>query len=102
MTTKTRQRTTKKMQEELILDKNTVSRAPAKLPRLGFLGVGWIGRNRMEVIAGSQAGEVVYISDTLTANSEEALKAAPKAKVVATLPDMLTEAVDGVVIATPS
>jgi predicted dehydrogenase len=92
------------MQEELILDKNTASREEpaARLPRLGFLGVGWIGRNRLEVIAGSQAGEVVYISDMVTANSDEALKAAPKAKIVATLPDMLTEAVDGVVIATPS
>lgn len=92
------------MQEELILDKDTTSpqQEPKARPRLGFLGVGWIGRNRMEVIARHQAGEVVYISDTVAANSGEALKTAPQAKVVATLPDMLTGEVDGVVIATPS
>ena len=54
-------------------------------PRLGFLGVGWIGRNRMEMIAKHDAGEVVYISDTAAHNAEEALKSAPKAKQVSSL-----------------
>ncbi|RDV13722.1 gfo/Idh/MocA family oxidoreductase [Pontibacter diazotrophicus] len=72
-------------------------------PKLGFLGVGWIGRNRMEMIAKHQAGEVAYISDTAPHNAEEALKSAPKAKQVPSLEAMLHEPeVEGVVIATPS
>ncbi|WP_162055176.1 Gfo/Idh/MocA family protein [Pontibacter pamirensis] len=72
-------------------------------PRLGFLGVGWIGRNRMEMIAKHDAGEVTYIADTAPHNAEEALKSAPKAKHVPSLEAMLHEpAVEGIVIATPS
>lgn len=89
------------MQEEILFDKNSINKQ-IKLPKLGFLGVGWIGRNRMEVIAKHEAGEVAYISDPVSSNSEEALKAAPAASVVSSLNDMLTEEVDGVVIATPS
>jgi predicted dehydrogenase len=91
------------MQEELLLDKNTNS-IPEKqhLPKLGFLGVGWIGRNRMEVIASHQAGKVAFIADTVLQNTEAALQSAPQAKAVATLTEMLTDETDGIVIATPS
>ncbi|QMU29211.1 Gfo/Idh/MocA family protein [Adhaeribacter radiodurans] len=74
----------------------------SKLPKLGFLGVGWIGRNRLESIAKHKAGEIVYVSDPVLANTEEVLKSTPQAKLVTSLEQMLTEEVDGVVIATPS
>jgi predicted dehydrogenase len=92
------------MKKEPILDHNITSRnqRQIKLARLGFLGVGWIGGNRMEVIARHKAGEVVYISDTVSANADVALKAAPDASIVASLQDMLTGDIDGVVIATPN
>ncbi|WP_026464323.1 Gfo/Idh/MocA family protein [Adhaeribacter aquaticus] len=92
------------MQTDLVLDKNTTlsENTPIQLPRLGFLGVGWIGRNRMEVIAHNQAGKVVYIADPVQVNSEEALKTADNAIVVNDLKEMLTGDVDGIVIATPS
>lgn len=92
------------MQENILLNKEEIlpQQNKNKLPKLGFLGVGWIGRNRMEVIAKNQAAQVVYISDTVPANAEEALKTIPDAQAVASLPEMLTEEVDGVVIATPS
>ncbi|MDQ3291018.1 MAG: Gfo/Idh/MocA family oxidoreductase, partial [Bacteroidota bacterium] len=92
------------MQQDSIVNKNTSTpiETVSKLPKLGFLGVGWIGRNRLEVIAKNQAGEVVKISDTLPANTEEALKTAPNAEAVNSLEEMLTADVDGVVIATPS
>jgi predicted dehydrogenase len=90
------------MQEELLLsDPNTFEKEPS-LPQLGFLGVGWIGRNRLEVIANHQAGQVRYLADPEPANAAEALKAAGQAQVVDSLPDMLTDEVDGIVIATPS
>jgi len=72
------------------------------LPKLGFLGVGWIGRNRMEVIAQNQVAEIAYISDTVPINAEEALKTAPQAKTANALEEMLTPEIDGIVIATPS
>ncbi|WP_276496808.1 Gfo/Idh/MocA family protein [Pontibacter litorisediminis] len=72
-------------------------------PKLGFLGVGWIGRNRMEVIAKHEAGEVTCVSDTAAQNAEEALKSAPQAEQVHSLEAMLHKPeLDGIVIATPS
>ncbi|HKP76281.1 MAG TPA: hypothetical protein VJT67_12210, partial [Longimicrobiaceae bacterium] len=36
------------------------------VPRLGFLGVGWIGRHRMEAIANAGLCEVAAIADSST------------------------------------
>lgn len=77
---------------------------PVSALRLGFLGAGWIGRNRLEAIVGAGAGAVAAVAD-----------AAPDvaARVVAdhggdvVAPDRLVDeadrlGLDGVVIATPS
>ncbi len=93
------------MEETLFDERNTAKEtaAPARKPNLGFLGVGWIGRNRMEVIAKHGVGEVAYVSDTTAHNLEEAIRAVPTAKTVNSLEGMLEkEEVEGVVIATPS
>lgn len=72
--------------------------------RLGFLGVGWIGRQRMQAIAESGAAEVAAIADV----SEDTALAAARAlaggrpRICATLDDLLKLGLDGVVIATPS
>lgn len=93
---------------ETIVDKaeaqsGSSSKDAVAKPKLGFLGVGWIGRNRMEVIAKHEAGEVAYISDTAPQNAEEALKSAPDAIQVQSLDAMLHQPeVGGIVIATPS
>jgi predicted dehydrogenase len=71
-------------------------------PRLGFLGVGWIGRHRMKAILETNAIEVAAVADPSPEMAEEAHRLAPEAKLVATLDDLLDEQVDGVVIATPS
>jgi len=77
--------------------------AVATKPRLGFLGVGWIGRNRLEAIAAAGAAEVACIADTVPENTAEALKAAPAAVEVDSLEGLLAEpALAAVVIATPS
>jgi predicted dehydrogenase len=73
-----------------------------KKPRLGFLGVGWIGRNRMEAMAASGLGEIVAVADPAEANRLEAAKLAPQAEMVEGLDDLLKVGVDGVIIATPS
>jgi len=71
-------------------------------PRVGFLGTGWIGRDRMAAMIDSGAVQAAAICDPSEACVAEALKAAPGATVVGSLDDMLDMGLDGVVIATPS
>ncbi|MEA2832753.1 MAG: hypothetical protein QOG66_955 [Methylobacteriaceae bacterium] len=71
-------------------------------PRLGFLGVGWIGRHRMQAIIEAGPADVVAIADPSPEMASEAQKLAPGAKIVANLDEVLDENVDGIVIATPS
>ncbi|HEU5033492.1 MAG TPA: Gfo/Idh/MocA family oxidoreductase [Mycobacteriales bacterium] len=71
-------------------------------PRLGFLGVGWIGRNRMEAIARCGAVDVVAVADS-DASTAAAAAAAAGGHVVDA--DELLHGelgLDGIVIATPS
>jgi predicted dehydrogenase len=75
---------------------------PRARPRVGFLGVGWIGRHRLQAIAETHAVEVVAIADASPDAAAEAGKLAPDAKCVAALDDVLDLGVEGVVIATPS
>ncbi|HEY8381475.1 MAG TPA: Gfo/Idh/MocA family oxidoreductase [Microvirga sp.] len=71
-------------------------------PRLGFLGVGWIGRHRMQAILETGIADVAAISDPSPDMAAEAASLAPGARCVATLDDLLDAGVDGIVIATPS
>jgi predicted dehydrogenase len=74
----------------------------ARKPRLGFLGVGWIGQNRMEALAASGAVEVAGICDTSDEVAVRALGVAPLAQRAGSFEEMLTADLDGIVIATPS
>lgn len=76
--------------------------ATSRLPRLGFLGVGWIGRARMQSLLESGLGEVVAIADADGAALESAMALADGARAHNSYPSMLGEDLDGVVIATPS
>lgn len=71
-------------------------------PRIGFLGVGWIGRDRMEAMLTTGAIEAVAIVDPSPEMVREAAVLAPGAAVLGSLDELLEESVDGVVIATPS
>jgi predicted dehydrogenase len=62
----------------------------ATRPRLGFLGLGWIGRNRLEAVERSGAAELAGIADP----------ALPEA--LDSLDELLELELDGLVIATPS
>ena len=69
---------------------------------LGFIGVGWIGRNRMEVMLENTNSKAVAIAEPSEENAREAKKSAPAAEIVS-IPELLEDAqLDGVVIATPS
>jgi predicted dehydrogenase len=62
----------------------------ATKPRLGFLGVGWIGRHRLEAVAASGAAEVAAVADPAQPDALD------------TLDELLEHELDGVVVATPS
>jgi predicted dehydrogenase len=80
------------------------SAAPDNLtrPRLGFLGVGWIGRHRMQAIHDDGAAEIMAIADALPQACDAALEVAPGATTVPSMEAMLELPLDGIVIATPS
>ncbi|WP_211166229.1 Gfo/Idh/MocA family protein [Mucilaginibacter robiniae] len=71
-------------------------------PKLGFIGVGWIGRNRLQAIANENIANIKVISDPNQQFAEEALLLAPQAEVMPSLQEMITSDLDGVIIATPS
>jgi predicted dehydrogenase len=60
------------------------------VPRLGFLGVGWIGRSRLEAIERAGAGVVAAVADPAVDGA------------LASYGELLGHELDGVVIATPS
>lgn len=70
--------------------------------RIGFLGVGWIGRHRMEAMLATGAVEAAAVADPSPECLEAARALAPDAQVVVGLDEMLALGLDGVVIATPS
>jgi len=76
--------------------------AATRRPRLGFLGVGWIGRHRMEAIAADGAAEVAALCDAGPEALGAALAAHPRAAPASSFDALLGEALDGIVIATPS
>ncbi|AXV15250.1 oxidoreductase [Neorhizobium sp. SOG26] len=84
-----------------IVSQNTLSTI-TRPARLGFLGVGWIGRHRMEAILNSGVAEAVAIADASPETLGEAAKLAPSANVVSSLDELLQQDLDGIVIATPS
>lgn len=70
------------------------------MTQLGFLGVGWIGRDRMKAIAASGVAEVALVADV---SADAAAQAAAEVGAQVVAPDeLLRSGLDGVVIATPS
>ncbi|HYC75873.1 Gfo/Idh/MocA family oxidoreductase [Brevundimonas sp.] len=82
-----------------------LERSPAaalRKPRIGFLGVGWIGRHRMEAMLATGAVEAAVIADPSEAMRADATAVAPDAIRTDSLDALLEHDLDGVVIATPS
>ncbi|MEA2576348.1 MAG: hypothetical protein QOH93_3646 [Chloroflexia bacterium] len=71
-------------------------------PRIGFLGLGWIGRHRMEAMLRDGCIEVAALADPAIETTEQAAAIAPDATLMGGLDDLLSADLDGIVIATPS
>ncbi len=89
------------MSDGLVLKPAAAAPAAAK-PRVGFLGVGWIGRHRMEAMLATGGIEAAAVADPSSEMAAEARKLAPGAELVADLDALIDSGVDGVVIASPS
>ena len=71
-------------------------------PRIAFLGVGWIGRHRLQAIVDAGVAEIVALADSDTAAATEIAAHIAGAAVMPTLEALLQTKPDGVVIATPT
>jgi predicted dehydrogenase len=75
---------------------------PARLPRLGFLGLGWIGQARLQALLADGACEVVVVADPSPEVRQRARELAPHCVLAESLDELLEHDLDGAVIATPS
>jgi predicted dehydrogenase len=77
--------------------------APARrVPKLGFAGVGWIGRNRLEAVSASGVAEISAITDPTPEALKAAAACAPDSMATPRFADLLSMDLDGIVIATPN
>lgn len=72
------------------------------LPRIGFLGTGWIGLHRLHAIMESGLGAVVAVADASADAVREAAAVAPGAQQAPSFEALLEQGLDGLVIATPN
>jgi predicted dehydrogenase len=91
------------MSEQLAAGVTGLSRRAERL-RLGFLGLGWIGRKRMESLVRSGLVEVAAIADPVKDVAEQAKAVCQDASFVYVdkMEALRREDLDGLVIATPS
>ena len=78
-----------------------IARAGAR-PRVGFAGVGWIGRARLDALVGTGLIDVAAVADPDEEARAEAAPDAADAARLATFDELLSQDLDAVVIATPS
>jgi predicted dehydrogenase len=71
-------------------------------PRLGFVGLGWIGRNRLASVLEAGVAEIAAVHDAQTDAAAEAQKLSPDAVLFSSFDELLRHDLDGVVIATPN
>lgn len=73
-----------------------------RLPRLGFAGIGWIGRHRLGAIARAGVGRIAAVCDPALADSGPIEGAVLETARTTSYEDLLAMDLDGVVLATPS
>src|SRR4051812_24874793 len=73
-----------------------------RTPRLGFVGLGWIGQHRMKALLDERACEVAAFVDPSPDVQEHVRELAPAAKAAGSVDELTQLDIDGAVIATPS
>lgn len=81
---------------------SSVAAKTQRRPRLGFLGLGWIGRHRLEALQRSGIAQVAAVADVIPESRQAAVRLAPDACCRQSLAELLEQPLDGLVIATPS
>ena len=76
--------------------------AATRRPRLGFVGLGWIGRNRLQSVVEAGVAEIAAIHDVQASAVEEARQMSGDAAQFSEFEELLNHDLDGVVIATPN
>ncbi len=80
-----------------------LERRAAVRPRLGFAGLGWIGGQRMKVVAASGRAEVAALCEPVEARVSDACRVLQHPPAVCGhFADLLEQPLDGIVIATPN
>jgi predicted dehydrogenase len=89
---------------DVSLERSTERTSPSLwgTPRLGFAGVGWIGRNRLQALAESALVEISAVTDPDETCVQACREIVPGTQVIGGFEDLLTQDLDGIVIATPS
>ena len=72
------------------------------VPRLGFIGTGWIGRLRMQALREAQCAAITAVHDPCIESALAAADIAGDTTLCESIDEMLESDLDGVVIATPS
>lgn len=80
---------------------HSVENKKAVRPRIAFLGVGWIGRNRLDAMAGGGGIDVIGVADQI-GELADSVSAELVCDACRSLDELLELKPDGVVIATPS
>jgi predicted dehydrogenase len=84
-----------------VQERPSADEVKTKIPKLGFLGVGWIGKHRMQAIRESKVASVVALCDPFAENTAQFCKD-NNLRNVLSYEALLEEDLDGIVIATPN
>ena len=76
--------------------------AKTRQPRIGFAGVGWIGRHRMQAMTADERCEVIAIADPDEKVARAAHELTSGSARICTYDELLQSGLDGIVIATPN
>jgi predicted dehydrogenase len=71
-------------------------------PRVGCVGLGWIGRHRLAALAAADVVDIIAVADSDDSARAQAQPLAPSAAMVSTLDEVIAVRPDAVVLATPS
>ncbi len=82
-------------------EKPSTGEIQTRIPKIGFLGVGNVGKSRMDAIRESKMASVVSLCDPYTGNTQQFCKD-NNLRNIDSFDALLQEDIDGIVIATPN